>query len=328
MGAVRQAADADALAEAARILRRGGLVAFPTETVYGLGADATDDRAVARVFEAKNRPRFNPLIVHVADIAAARRLVEWTDDAETLARRFWPGPLSLVLPRLPACPVSELAAAGLPTLAVRMPRGAAAALLRQTGRPVAAPSANPAGAVSASRAEHVVDGLGDAVDLVLDGGPCALGIESTVVALDAAGNALLRPGAAPVEEIEAAAGPLGRPGGTGGAGRPRSPGQLASHYAPRLPLRIGADGARPGEALLSFGPDTPAGAAVERNLSPSGDLVEAAANLFAALHDLDRADCTGIAAMPVPETGLGRAIMDRLRRAAAPRPLVDAPERN
>ena len=325
MAAVRRASDPGAIAEAAEILRRGGLVAFPTETVYGLGADATDDRAVARVFEAKNRPDFNPLIVHVPDIAAARPLVEWTDAAQALAARFWPGPLSLVLPRLPGCPVSKLAAAGLSTLAIRAPGGAAArALLEKAGRPVAAPSANPAGAVSPTRAEHVVDALGDAVDMVLDDGPCAVGIESTVVDLGGETPALLRPGGLPAEEIEALIGPLAR---QDDPATPRSPGQLASHYAPALPLRIGGD-PESGEALLSFGPDTPSGAAVERNLSPSGDPVEAAANLFAALHALDRSGCTGIVATPVPETGLGRAIMDRLRRAAAPRALVDPTDRN
>ncbi len=326
MGAVRGASEAGAIAQAAGILRSGGLVAFPTETVYGLGADATDDRAVARIFEAKKRPEFNPLIVHVPDIAAARRLVEWTGEAQALAARFWPGPLSLVLPRLPDCPVSRLAGAGLPTLAVRAPRGGTATrLLEETGRPVAAPSANPAGAVSPTRAEHVLDALGEAVDLVLDDGPCAVGIESTVVDLCGERPALLRPGGLPTEEIEALVSSLAIPGDTGA---PRSPGRLASHYAPALPLRIDAGGPGPGEALLSFGPDAPSGAAVERNLSPSGDPVEAAANLFAALHELDRSGCSGIVAMPVPETGLGRAIMDRLRRAAAPRPLVDPPGRN
>ena len=326
MAATRPADAPGAIAGAARILRGGGLVAFPTETVYGLGADATDDRAVARVFEAKRRPQFNPLIVHVAGTEEARRLVAWNDRAEALAEKFWPGPLSLVLPRRDACPVSALAAAGLPTLAVRVPRGATArALLARTGRPVAAPSANPAGAASPTRARHVADALGDAVDLVLDGGACAVGIESTVVDLSGPSPALLRPGGAAAEEVEAAIGPLGEP--AAGAA-PRSPGQLASHYAPALPLRIDPGGAGPGEALLSFGPRTPGGAAVERNLSPAGDLREAAANLFDALHSLDRSGCAGIAAMPVPETGLGRAIMDRLRRAAAPRTLVDRPGGN
>ena len=326
MGAVRGASEAGAIAQAAGILRSGGLVAFPTETVYGLGADATDDRAVARVFEAKNRPGFNPLIVHVPGADEARRLVEWTGEAQALAERFWPGPLSLVLPRLPDCPVSRLAGAGLWTLAVRAPRGGTATrLLEETGRPVAAPSANPAGAVSPTRAEHVLDALGEAVDLVLDDGPCAVGIESTVVDLCGERPALLRPGGLPTEEIEALVGPLAIPGDTDA---PRSPGRLASHYAPALPLRIDAGGPGPGEALLSFGRDAPSGAAVERNLSPSGDPVEAAANLFAALHELDRSGCSGIVAMPLPETGLGCAIMDRLRRAAAPRALVDPPGRN
>ena len=326
MGAADPRADPAAIADAARILAGGGLVAFPTETVYGLGADATSDRAVARVFEAKRRPEFNPLIVHVAGTGEARSLVEWTERAALLAERFWPGPLSLVLKRRPDCPVSMLAAAGLPTLAVRVPRGEIArALLAATGRPIAAPSANPAGGVSPTTALHVADALGDAVELVLDGGSCAVGIESTVVDLSRATPALLRPGGIPAEEIEAAIGRLAEPGADDA---PRAPGQLASHYAPALPLRIDPRGAGPGEALLSFGPDTPAGAAVERNLSPSGDLREAAANLFAALHALDREDCGAIVAMPVPETGLGRAIMDRLRRAAAPRPLVDPPGRN
>ena len=326
MGAARRAADPGAVAQAARVLRSGGLVAFPTETVYGLGADATSDRAVARVFEAKRRPEFNPLIVHLAGAGEARSLVEWTEQAQTLAARFWPGPLSLVLRRRPDCPVSMLAAAGLPSLAVRVPRGGIAqALLAATGRPIAAPSANPAGGVSPTRARHVADALGDAVDLVLDGGRCPVGIESTVVDLCGTAPALLRPGGIPEEEIAAAIGPLAKPGASDA---PRAPGQLASHYAPALPLRIDARGAGPGEALLSFGPDTPPGAAVERNLSPSCDLGEAAANLFAALHALGREDCSAIVAMPVPETGLGRAIMDRLRRAAAPRPLVDPPGRN
>ena len=323
---MRVESNRSAIAEAARVLRSGGLVAFPTETVYGLGAVATDDRAVARLFEAKRRPAFNPLIVHVAGIEAARALVAWTERAETLARRFWPGPLSLVLRRRPDCPVSMLAGAGLPTLAVRAPRGRTAeALLAETGLPVAAPSANAAGAVSPTRARHVLDALGDAVDLVLDDGPCAIGIESTVVDLSGAAARLLRPGGTPAEEIEAL---IGKLAGPGPSDAPRSPGQLASHYAPALPLRIDARGAGPGEALLSFGPGAPPGAAVERNLSPAGDPVEAAANLFAALHELDRSGCAAIVAMPVPEVGLGRAIMDRLRRAAAPRPLVDPPGRN
>lgn len=309
----------EAVAEAARILRRGGLVAFPTETVYGLGADARDDRAVARVFEAKGRPRFNPLIVHVADAARAGEIVALDDRARALAARFWPGPLSLVLPRRAAAGISALAAAGLDTLAVRAPaHPVALALLEAAGAPVAAPSANPAGGVSPTCAAHVADGLGKRVDAVLDGGPCAVGLESTVVDLSAGRPVLLRPGGVPAEALAELLGPLDAPAG-GKGGKPRSPGRLESHYAPDLPVRIDAETIRPGEALLSFGAHRLTGFAAERNLSPAGDLREAAANLFAHLRALDRPDHAGIAAMPVPETGLGAAIMDRLRRAAAPR---------
>ena len=309
----------EAVADAARILRQGGLVAFPTETVYGLGANARDDRAVARVFEAKGRPRFNPLIVHVADAARAGEIVALDDRARALAARFWPGPLSLVLPRRADAGISPLAASGLDTLAVRAPaHPVAQALLEAAGAPVAAPSANPAGGVSPTCAAHVADGLGGRVDAVLDGGPCAVGLESTVVDLSATRPVLLRPGGVPAEALAQILGPLDAP--AGGAGeKPRSPGRLESHYAPGLPVRIGAETARPGEALLSFGVHRLTGFAAERNLSPAGDLREAAANLFAHLRALDRPDYAGIAAMPVPETGLGAAIMDRLRRAAAPR---------
>ena len=309
----------EAVAEAARILRRGGLVAFPTETVYGLGADARDDRAVARVFEAKGRPRFNPLIVHVADAARAGEIVAFDDRARALAARFWPGPLSLVLPRRSAAGISALAASGLDTLAVRAPaHPVALALLEAAGAPVAAPSANPAGGVSPTCAAHVADGLGKRVDAVLDGGPCAVGLESTVVDLSAGRPALLRPGGVPAEALAEILGPLDAPA-DGAGGPPRSPGRLESHYAPGLPVRIDAETVRPGEALLSFGAHRLTGFVTERNLSPAGDLREAAANLFAHLRALDRPDHAGIAAMPVPETGLGAAIMDRLRRAAAPR---------
>ena len=319
-------ASPEAIAAAARALRRGALVAFPTETVYGLGADAGDDRAVARVFAVKGRPRFNPLIIHVPDLARAETIVEFDDRARAAAARFWPGPLSLVLPRRGAAPVSRLAGAGLDTLAVRVPAdGVAAALIEAAGVPVAAPSANPAGGVSPTRAEHVADTLGGAVDTILDGGPCAVGLESTVVDLVGASPILLRPGGVSLEELAAVLGPISHPA-AGDDGAPRAPGRLASHYAPLLPLRLDEGPARPGEALLSFGVHARSGFAAERNLSPAGDLVEAAVNLFAMLRDLDRPDYAGIAAMPVPETGLGRAIMDRLRRAAAPRPLA-APRR-
>lgn len=312
----------EAVAEAARILRRGGLVAFPTETVYGLGADARDDRAVARVFEAKGRPRFNPLIVHVADAARAGEIVAFDDRARALAAQFWPGPLSLVLPRRAAAGISALAASGLDTLAVRAPaHPVALALLEAVGAPVAAPSANPAGGVSPTCAAHVADGLGKRVDAVLDGGPCAVGLESTVVDLSAGRPALLRPGGVPAEALAEILGPLDAPADGKGV-PPRSPGRLESHYAPGLPVRIDAETVRPGEALLSFGAHRLTGFAAERNLSPAGDLREAAANLFAHLRALDRPDHAGIAAMPVPETGLGAAIMDRLRRASAPRGAV------
>ncbi|MEC9345038.1 MAG: L-threonylcarbamoyladenylate synthase [Pseudomonadota bacterium] len=299
---------------AAAALRDGGLVAFPTETVYGLGGIATDGRAVASIYAAKGRPDFNPLIAHVPDVAAARELVVLDDLAERLAAAFWPGPLTLVLPRAPGCPVSPLCSAGLPTLAIRVPAAPVAqALLRATGLPVAAPSANPSGRLSPTTAAHVMAGLGDRLDFIVDGGACPVGVESTVVGVDNGVATLLRPGGLSAEEIEAVTGPLLRPGHDPAA--PSSPGMLASHYAPHAALRLDATEARPGEILLGFGPGAPAGP----NLSPTGDLVEAAARLFGLLHDLDGADGRTIAVMPVPERGLGLAINDRLRRAAAPR---------
>lgn len=308
-------ADETAIAEAAARLRAGELVAFPTETVYGLGGDAANDRAVARIFAAKGRPAFNPLIAHVPDLAAAEREVVFNACARALAARFWPGPLTLVLPRREDCRIALLACAGLETAAVRAPaHPVAQRLLRLVGRPVAGPSANPSGAVSPTSAAHVLDGLGGTVALVLDAGPCPIGVESTVLGFDEAGRPLLlRPGGVAVETIEAAIGPLQYPAD---AARPQSPGQLESHYAPRARLRLNAGSAAAGETLLGFGPA--AGAAL--NLSPSGDLAEAAANLFAHLRALDAAGAAVIAVMPIPESGLGRAINDRLRRAAAPRP--------
>ena len=309
----------DSIAEAARIIRDGGLVAFPTETVYGLGADATNDRAVAGIFAAKDRPRFNPLIVHFPDADAAAAMVAFNAVASQLAERFWPGALTLVLQRRPDCPVSLLASAGLDTLAVRVPdHNIARALLDAAGCPVVAPSANRTGAVSPTAAAHVAQSLGARVDLILDGGPCPIGIESTVIDLAAARPTLLRPGGLAPEDLEILIGPLVEPDSTMPSA-PVSPGMLASHYAPSLPLRFGAKDIRPGEALLSFGGHRLTGFAAERNLSPSGDLAEAAANLFRMLRELDRPEFTGIAAMTVPETGLGRAINDRLHRAAAPR---------
>lgn len=308
--------------EAARLLRQGALVAFPTETVYGLGGDATNDRAVAAIFEAKGRPRFNPLITHVADLAVARRLAAFDARAERVAARFWPGPLSLVLPRAPRSPISLLASAGLDTLAIRVPaHPLAQALLRAADRPLAAPSANRSGRVSATTGTHVQDELGGIIAAILDGGPCQVGIESTVLDLSAAAPALLRPGGVPLEALETVLGPLLQAVEAGAT--PRSPGMLSSHYAPSLPLRLNASEARPGEALLAFGPAAPPGFAETRSLSPAGDLAEAAANLFALLRALDRPAFTGIAVMPIPERGLGLAINDRLRRAAAPRDSAD-----
>ncbi|HBA41463.1 MAG TPA: threonylcarbamoyl-AMP synthase [Alphaproteobacteria bacterium] len=311
-------ADERAIAEAAAFLRAGRLVAFPTETVYGLGADATNEQAVAEIFAAKGRPQFNPLIVHVADLASARKIARFDPLAEQLAARFWPGPLTLVLPRRAQAGLSLLVSAGLDTVAVRVPaHPVAQALLRATDRPVAAPSANPSGRISPTRAAHVAEGLGDKVALILDGGDCAVGLESTVVAITAGQLHLLRPGAVTREDLAALTGETPA-GGQDAPDAPRSPGQLASHYAPHLPVRLGARTARADEAALGFGTAVPEGAAETLNLSPSGDLKQAAANLFAMLRALDRpGDFSAIAIAPVPETGLGAAINDRLRRAAA-----------
>ena len=297
-----------AASRAAEILRSGGLVAFPTETVYGLGADAASDAAVARIFEAKGRPRVNPLIAHVGGIAEARELVEWPDSADTLARAFWPGPLTLVLPLRAESGISSLATADLPTLAVRAPaHPLARQILEAFGGPVAAPSANRSGRISPTAAAHVVADLGDRIDAIVDGGPCDVGLESTIVRLDGA-PALLRPGGIPEAEIAAA---LGHPLARGGGGRIDSPGQMASHYAPEAALRLNAQDRRPDEALLGFGPME-----CDLNLSAAGDLREAAANLFTHLRALD-ASSSLIAVAPIPDVGIGAAINDRLRRAAA-----------
>jgi L-threonylcarbamoyladenylate synthase len=319
-GAAARDATPENIAEAARLIRAGELVAFPTETVYGLGADATSDLAVARIFEAKARPRFNPLIAHLAEADGAEAFAVFSPTARRLARRFWPGPLTLVLPRAVDCRISELASAGLDTVALRVPAHAVArALLARIGRPVVAPSANPSGRISPTTAAHVVAGLGDRIAMVLDGGPCAVGLESTVIGFDAADRpVLLRPGGLAAEAIEAEVGPLATAGDDAGA--PRSPGRLASHYAPSLPLRLGATALADDEALLAFGPDVPAGGMACLNLSARGDLVEAAANLFRHLHALEASGARAIATMAVPDEGLGRAINDRLARAAAARP--------
>lgn len=308
------AAEPAQIARGGEVLRAGGLVAFPTETVYGLGAAAANDRAVAGIFEAKGRPRFNPLIVHVQSLRAARTLVDFNMTAMQLAEAFWPGPLTLVLPRKPDCPLSLLVSAGLETVALRVPaHPVAQSLLAAAGVPVAAPSANRSGHVSATMAQHVADDLADRVDLILDGGPTPQGLESTVIGFEDSRPVLLRAGALARDDIARVTGPLTAPSNA----RISSPGQLASHYAPRKPLRLDVDAVEPGEALLSFGPAAPDGE-MARNLSPSGDLTEAAANLFALLRVLDASGAQRIAVMPIPEHGLGEAINDRLRRAAAP----------
>jgi L-threonylcarbamoyladenylate synthase len=309
----------DAIERAAQLLRDGELVAFPTETVYGLGGDASDDAAVARIFAAKGRPRFNPLIVHVRGLAEAEALAAFDERARGAARRFWPGPLTLVLPRRSDSGLSLLASAGLDTIAVRAPRyPVAQSLLRATGRPIAAPSANRSGRVSPTTAAHVAAELGESVALILDAGPCPVGIESTVLDLTGTVPVLLRPGGVTLEELTDLLGHIETP--RVNAAAPRAPGSLPSHYAPDLPVRLDAREARPGEALLGFGPEAPPGFAEVLWLSRTGDLAEAAANLFALLRRLDRPEFTGLAVMPIPERGLGRAINDRLRRAAAPRP--------
>lgn len=323
---LRLADDAAGVATAAALLLQGELVAFGTETVYGLGADATNAQAVARVFDAKGRPHFNPLICHYPDAAAAFLHVEASEAARALAAAFWPGPLTMVLRRRVTCPVALLAGAGLETLAVRVPAGGVVqALLRAVGRPVAAPSANRSGEVSPTTAAHVLAGLDGRIAAVIDSGPCAVGVESTVVDLVAGAPCVLRPGGVPVEAIEAVVGRVGRgilPAEAELSRSLRSPGLLVSHYAPRLPVRLGAVAAGADEGLLAFGP-APGGAGAVVQLSASGDLVEAAAGLFAGLRALDaagtRLGLVGIAAMAVPMHGLGLAINDRLQRAAAPR---------
>jgi len=307
-------ADAAGIASAAQALRCGGLVAFPTETVYGLGADATSDAAVAAIFAAKERPRFNPLIIHLPDLERAEILVEFNADAHALAHAFWPGGLTLVLPRQKNVRISLLATAGLDTVAVRVPsHPVAQALLHACGLPVAAPSANPSGRVSPTNAIHVATDLGEKVDLILDGGTVDIGIESTVVGFERGRPVLLRAGAVPRTRIEAVVGPLSPPS----AGSIRAPGQLKRHYAPKTPIRLEARDVAPEEALLAFGAPELRGARVVRNLSIHGNLAEAAAHFFATLRELDAMGASAIAVMPIPDEGLGEAINDRLRRAAA-----------
>ena len=309
----------DMIARAGAMIAAGRLVAFPSETVYGLGADATNGRAVAAIFEAKGRPSINPLIVHVANVAQAEEHAVFDSRAEELATRFWPGPLTLILKRRPGSPVSELVTAGLESVAVRLPaHPVARALLAAAGRPIAAPSANRSGRVSATTAIHVAEELGERVDMILAAGKSTLGLESTILDLSGDKPLVLRPGAVTADEIAAVLGDVGIGGGN--PDRPNAPGQLRRHYAPATKLRLNAAMADPGEALLAFGPDPFAGrlAVSVLNLSETGDLHEAAANLFAMLRTLD-AKCTQrIAVMPIPHVGLGIAINDRLQRAAAP----------
>lgn len=311
----------DTVKEAARSLAIGGLVAFPTETVYGLGADATNGEAIARLYLAKGRPAFNPLIAHVPDLPAARAIARFNPLAEKLAATFWPGPLTLVLPRTADCNVADLATAGLATIAVRMPAHPVALdILRGIGRPVVAPSANISGHVSPTAASHVLSDLAGRIDLIVDGGPTSVGVESTIVAcLDQ--PLLLRAGGVTRTAIEALLGqPLGDAEHVSGDEQPLAPGMLASHYAPNARVRLHATEVEPGEALLAFGAVAIAGvdkAAAMMNLSPAGDLVAAAANLFRCLRELDATGATRIAVMPIPDEGLGEAINDRLRRAAA-----------
>lgn len=310
----------DGIAQAVAVLRAGGLVAMPTETVYGLAGDARNGTAVARIFAAKGRPQFNPLIVHVADMEQARRIARFSPEAEAVARAFWPGALTLVLPLAPGAGLSPLVTAGLGTVAVRMPAHAVARrLIAAFGGPLAAPSANPSGKVSPTTAAHVRAGLAGRIEAILDAGPCAVGVESTILAMDGPPR-LLRPGGIPAEALEAMLGPL-PVAGDGAPTRPTAPGQLASHYAPDAPVRLNA--ARPdgAELWVGFGPGCDG---ADLTLSKNGDLVEAAATLFSTLRAADdlaaRRKAPAIAFAPIPDHGLGRAINDRLRRAAAPRP--------
>ncbi|MEJ0094765.1 MAG: L-threonylcarbamoyladenylate synthase [Methylocella sp.] len=311
------AADAEGITEAAAIIRGGGLVAFPTETVYGLGADATSEAAVARIYAAKGRPSFNPLIAHVANLADAEMQGRFTPEASRLAKLFWPGPLTLVLPLARSAAVCAAARANQNTVALRIPsHPVALSLIAAAGRPLAAPSANLSGRVSPVIAAHVAQDFGGAIDLILDGGPCSVGLESTIIACLDGSPRLLRPGGISREDIEAALGAkLAAPAQSGAI---IAPGALASHYAPRASLRLNATSLKAGEAGLDFGARFPVGSHV-RDLSHSGNLDEAAANVFALLRELDGLGLAAIAVAPIPESGLGEAINDRLKRAAAPR---------
>ncbi|MEM8555223.1 MAG: L-threonylcarbamoyladenylate synthase [Pseudomonadota bacterium] len=310
----RLTATPEGIAEAAALLQSSELVAFPTETVYGLGAVAHDPKAVAGIYAAKGRPSFNPLIVHVSDTDMARSLVRWNDEASVLSDAFWPGPLTMVLPQATGSDIAPGVTAGLDTLAVRCPRHPLAQkLIEQTGAPLAAPSANPSGAISPTTADHVLAGLNGHITALLDGGPCDVGLESTIVDLSGSPT-ILREGGVTREALEHVLGPVPAFEPTS-PDRPTSPGQLSSHYAPRAKLRLDVDSAETGEVWLGFG-----GGAETWSLSPTGDLAEAAASLFDTLHRMDTAGVQRIAVSPIPNHGLGAAINDRLRRAAAPRP--------
>jgi len=311
-------ANPENIALAAKALRAGELVAFPTETVYGLGADATNGEAVARVFEVKGRPRFNPLIVHTASLDEAQQHGQFSIAALELARAFWPGALTLVVGHARRSPIADLVSAGLDTIALRVPdHPVAQALLEEAGIPVAAPSANASGHVSATSAEHVEEDLGNGPAYILDGGPTPLGIESTVLDMTGEKPVILRAGAVAREDIEKLLGITLEH--VSDPNRPSSPGQLESHYAPNALLRLDATSPGEAEAFLAFGPDAPQGDGASINLSESGNLREAAANLFSALRKLDESGAMTIGVMPIPDEGLGEAINDRLRRAAAPR---------
>jgi L-threonylcarbamoyladenylate synthase len=305
---------------ACALLARGELVALPTETVYGLAADATNPAAVAAIFAAKGRPAHNPLIIHVADLAAAEALGRFDNLSRALANAFWPGPLTLVLDIVPDCSIVDLARPGGQTLAVRVPAHALfQAVLKHLGRPLAAPSANPSGGLSPTTADHVQSGLEGKIAAVLDGGPCPVGLESTVVQVKDGIAHILRPGGLTRDRIEAVAGPIGPEPLDVLAKHLSSPGQLLSHYAPRAQVRLNAAQMRPGEALLAFGPDVPQKLGPVLNLSFKADVTEAAARLFDYLKRLDETGVATIAVMPIPDQGLGEAINDRLKRAAADR---------
>jgi len=302
--------DEQAIAEAARLIRQGKPVAAPTETVYGLAADATEPQAVATIYAAKGRPSFNPLIVHVLDVAAAEAIADLPDAARRLAETFWPGPLTLVAPLKPGAPIATLATAGLPTIALRSPAHPAMRdLLRASGKPLAAPSANASGTISPTRAEHVLRSLGDRIELIVDAGPTSVGLESTIAAVADDGLRILRPGPITADQLTEAS---GRAVIGGSSGKIEAPGQLAQHYAPSKPVRLDAREAQDGECLIGFG-----AVAGHVSLSARGDLAEAAARLFDLLHQADAGGALRIAVAPIPHDGLGAAINDRLRRAAA-----------